>query len=65
MSPSDRRAVLLGLRIGGAVLLLIGLWMVLGGSLAGRYGFGGVLLVMGLFAMVALPALLTRRWRNR
>lgn len=64
MSASDRLAVLLGLRIGGAALLLIGLWMLLGGSFAGRYGFGGVLIVMGVAGAAVLPALLARRWRT-
>jgi hypothetical protein len=64
MSASDRLAVLLGLRIGGALLLAIGLWMLLGGSLAGRYGFGGVLFVAGLTGLFGLPWLLARRWRG-
>ena len=69
MSPeetraSNRLAVLLGLRIGGAILCLLGLWMILGGSLAGRYGFGGVLLVVGLAGLVVVPRMLARRWRT-
>jgi hypothetical protein len=64
MSPSDRLAILLGLRIGGAVLLAISLWMFLGGSFAGRYGFGGVLFVIGLIGLFGLPWLLARRWRS-
>jgi hypothetical protein len=64
VSASDRLAILLGLRIGGAVLLAIGLWMFLGGSFAGRYGFGGVLFVMGAISLLVLPRLLARRWRS-
>jgi hypothetical protein len=65
MSTSDRLAILLGLRIGGAVLALIGVWMLLGGSLAGRYGFGGVLVAMGVVGVAIVPALLARRWGKR
>lgn len=61
---ANRLAVLLGLRIGGAILCLLGLWMMLGGSLAGRYGFGGVLLVVGVTGLVVVPKLLARRWRT-
>ena len=61
---SNRLAILLGLRIGGAILCLLGLWMMMGGSLAGRYGFGGVLLVVGLVGLVVVPKILARRWRT-
>ena len=61
---ANRLAVLLGFRIGGAILCLLGLWMMLGGSLAGRYGFGGVLLVAGLAGLVVVPKILARRWRT-
>lgn len=61
----DRAAILLGLRIGGAMLCLLGLWMFLGGSVAGHYGFGGVLFVVGLIGLVALPRLLARRGGGR
>ena len=69
MSPEDRRArdrvgVLLGLRVGGAVLMLLGLWLALGGTLAGRYGFGGVLMVAGAAGGLVVPRLLVRRWRS-
>lgn len=64
MSTPDRMAVLLGLRIGGAALLLVSLWMFLGGGFAGRYGFGGVLFGAGMVGLFGLPWLLTRRWRN-
>jgi hypothetical protein len=64
VSKADRMAVLLGLRTGGAALLLVSLWMFLGGSFAGRYGFGGVLFVTGLFGLFGLPWLLARRWRR-
>ncbi len=60
----DRFAVLSGLRLGGIVLMLIGLWMFLGGSFAGRYGFGGVLFVVGLIGGVVVPQFLVRRWRT-
>jgi len=36
----------------------------LGGSLGGRYGFGGVLVVVGLIELVVVPRLLARRWRT-
>ena len=61
---ANRLAILLGLRIGGAILCLLGLWMILGGNLAGRYGFGGVLLVVGLIGLVVVPKILARRWRT-
>jgi hypothetical protein len=69
MSPEESRAanrlaVLLGLRIGGAILCLLGLWMMLGGNLAGQYGFGGVLMVVGLIGLIVVPKLLARRWRT-
>ncbi|WBO23285.1 hypothetical protein [Sphingomonas abietis] len=60
----DRFAILIGLRAGGAVLMLLGLWMILGGSLGGAYGFGGVLFVVGLVEMMAVPKILARRWRT-
>lgn len=60
----DRFAVLMGVRIGGALLLAVGLWMLLGGSFAGRYGFGGVLFIMGLLGVWVVPQLLARRWRT-
>jgi len=60
----DRFAILMGLRAGGGVLILLGLWMLLGGSLGGAYGFGGVLMVMGFVAMLVIPKLLARAWRT-
>jgi hypothetical protein len=60
----DRFAVLMGLRAGGGVLILLGLWMLLGGSLGGAYGFGAVLMVMGVAGMIVLPQILARRWRT-
>jgi hypothetical protein len=60
----DRFAILIGLRVGGAVLMLFGLWMVLGGSLGGNYGFGGVLVVVGLIGLIVVPKFLARRWRT-
>jgi hypothetical protein len=61
---ANRLAILLGLRIGGAVLCLLGMWMILGGSLAGSYGFGGVLFVIGLIGLLLVPQILARRWRT-
>ena len=61
---ANRFAILIGLRVGGAILCLLGLWMVLGGSLGGRYGFGGVLVAVGLIELVVVPRLLARRWRT-
>lgn len=61
---ANRLAVLLGLRLGGAILCLLGLWMFLGGSLAGSYGFGGVLFVVGLIGLLVVPQILARRWRT-
>lgn len=60
----DRLAILLGLRAGGGVLIAIGLWMVLGGSFAGAYGFGWVLLAVGAAEMMIVPKLLARAWRT-
>ncbi|WP_019831260.1 hypothetical protein [Sphingomonas sp. PR090111-T3T-6A] len=60
----DRFAVMTGLKLGGVVLMLLGLWMMLGGALGGRYGFGGVLFVVGLVETIAVPKLLARRWRS-
>ena len=56
-----RRALVLGLRIGGVVLMVLGLYMWLGGSLGGGYGFGTVLVVTGAIGTVALPWLIARR----
>lgn len=56
-----RRALVLGLRIGGVVLMLLGLYMGLGGSVAGGYGFGAVLAVMGAIGTFVLPWLIERR----
>jgi hypothetical protein len=60
----DRFAILMGLRAGGGALILLGLWMLLGGSLGGAYGFGSVLMVMGFVGMIVVPQLLARRWRT-
>ena len=60
----DRLAILLGLRAGGGVLAILGLWMLLGGSLGGAYGFGWVLMVMGIGGLVVLPKILLRAWRS-
>jgi hypothetical protein len=60
----DRFAILAGLRAGGAALMAVGLWMWLGGSLAGRYGFGTILFVAGAIGGLVAPALLARRWRT-
>jgi len=60
----DRFAVLAGVRLGGALLMLLALWMGLGGSLIGHYGFGGVLFVVGLIGTLLVPRLLARRWRT-
>ena len=63
-SARDRFAIITGMRLGGAALMLLGLWMMLGGSLGGQYGFGGVLFVMGLGETIVVPRLLARRWRT-
>jgi hypothetical protein len=60
----DRFAILSGLRAGGVVLMAIGLWMWLGGSLGGRYGFGTILFVVGVVGAFVVPALVARRWRT-
>ena len=60
----DRLAILLGLRAGGGVLIALGLWMVLGGSLGGAYGFGWVLLIAGIAEVIIVPKLLLRAWRT-
>jgi len=67
--PDDRRArdrfaIITGMRLGGAALMLLGLWMMLGGSLGGQYGFGGLLFAMGLAETIVVPRLLARRWRT-
>jgi hypothetical protein len=59
----DRFAIITGVRLGGVVLMAIGLWMMLGGSLDGRYGFGTVLFVAGFVETMLVPKLLARRWR--
>lgn len=56
-----RRALVLGSRIGGVVLMLLGLYLWLGGNLAGHYGFGTVLVVMGAIGTFGLPWLVARR----
>ncbi|PXA83892.1 hypothetical protein DMC47_41890 [Nostoc sp. 3335mG] len=61
---ANRLAILIGLRIGGAILCLLGLWMVLGGNLAGRYGFGWVLVVVGLIELVVVPKILAGKWKT-
>ena len=60
----DRFAIMTGLRLGGVVLMLLGLWMMLGGALGGQYGFGGVLFMVGLAETIVVPRLLARRWRS-
>ena len=60
----DRFAILAGLRAGGVVLMLVGIWMLLGGSFAGAYGFGGVLFVVGALEGLVVPAFLARRWKT-
>lgn len=61
----DRHAIILGLRVGGAVQAAIGLWMLLGGSFFGHYGFGAILFVNGVIDLVAVPAWLLRRWKTK
>jgi hypothetical protein len=60
----DRHAILLGLRVAGAILCGFGLWLALGGSIAGHYGFGGVLVVMGLIDLIVVPKILAHKWRT-
>ena len=60
----DRFAILSGLRAGGAALMAVGVWMWLGGSFAGAYGFGTVLFVAGAIGGLAVPTLLARRWKT-
>lgn len=60
----DRFAIMTGLRLGGVVLMVLGLWMMLGGALGGRYDFGGVLFVVGLAETIVVPRLLARHWRS-
>jgi vacuolar-type H+-ATPase subunit I/STV1 len=60
----DRFAIMAGFRIGGIVLMLVALWMSLGGSVAGHYGFGGVLLAVGAISALLVPQLLARRWKG-
>jgi len=60
----DRHAILLGLRVAGAILCAFGLWLALGGNIAGHYGFGGVLIVMGLLDLVVVPKILAHKWRT-
>lgn len=60
----DRLGILLGLRVAGAILCGFGLWLTLGGSIAGHYGFGGVLIVMGLMDLIVVPKILARKWRS-
>jgi hypothetical protein len=61
---ANRFAILLGLRIAGAILCAFGLWLFLGGSVAGHYGFGGVLTVMGLIDLLVVPKILAHKWRT-
>jgi hypothetical protein len=61
----DRFAILAGLRAGGIALMAVGLWMWLGGSFAGRYGFGTILFVVGVLGALVAPALIARRWKTR
>ena len=61
----DRFAFLTGLRAGGVILMLIGIWMLIGGSVAGTYGSGGVLFVLGAVIGLVVPALLGKRWKTR
>ncbi len=60
----DRHAILLGLRVAGAILCGVGLWLILGGSVAGHYGFGGVLAMMGLLDLIVVPKILAHKWRS-
>lgn len=61
---ANRLAVMLGLRIAGAILCGFGLWLALGGNIAGHYGFGGVLIVMGLLDLIVVPKILAHKWRT-
>jgi hypothetical protein len=60
----DRFAMLMGLRAGGAALMLLGLYALLGGSIGGEYGIGGVLVAVGMLGLVVVPQILVRRWRT-
>ncbi|WP_419826352.1 hypothetical protein [Sphingomonas sp.] len=64
MTARDRVAILLGLRIGGAILLAVGLYALLGGAVEGGAGVGAVLAVLGASGAVLVPAILVRRWRT-
>lgn len=61
----DRFAFLTGLRAGGVILMLIGIWMLLGGSVAGNSGSGGVLFGLGAVIGLVVPTLLGKRWKTR
>ena len=63
MTPDDRAAVAIGLRIGGGVLVVLGLWLWFGGSLGGHYGSGAILVIAGLAGALLLPLIFARRWR--
>jgi hypothetical protein len=65
VSPRDRIAMLLGLRLGGAVLMAVGLYAMLGGAFEGGGGVGAVLVVIGASGAVLVPAVLVKRWRTR
>jgi hypothetical protein len=60
----DRLALLTGVRAGGVVLMVLGIYLLLGGSIFGHYGFGGVLFVFGALEGLVLPAFLARRWKT-
>lgn len=64
--PARTRFFLLSLtRLGGAVLLMLGL-VAASGRFAGVPRAGGILLVLaGAFGFALLPRLLARRWRSR
>lgn len=60
----DRFAVLVGLRLGGAALMLVGLYLWLGGRIDGARDFATLLVVVGAVGALLVPRLLARRWRT-
>jgi hypothetical protein len=64
--PARTRFFLLSLtRLGGAVLLMLGLVVASGRFEAVPRGVGIVMVMLGAFGFALLPRLLARRWRSR
>ena len=67
-TPSElerrRFVVLTVMRAGGVVMMLIGLWIMLGDLLQDGDKVGGAIFIVGAVESLLLPALLASKWRS-